>query len=139
MVFSTEIKIRGYHIDGHAHVNNARWVELLEEARWRWLDAHLDLKGWETIGQGVAVVSLEVNYRRPAVRHDLLVFRCWTERIGGRVAVCRQEAVRKETGERLLDARVTFVLIDIASGGPRPLAGDMLAMLEQYRHHEAPR
>lgn len=133
MVFATEIKIRGYHLDGYGHVNNARWVELLEEARWRWLDENLDLAAWDAIGQGIAVVSLEVNYRRPAHAHDRLQFRCWCDRLGGRSAVCCQEVYRVQTGERLLDARVTFVLIDRETGRPRPLVGDVREML--LRHH----
>ena len=51
-------------------------------------------------GLGIAVISLAVNYRRPAHAHDLLEFRCWVTRLGGRSAVCRQEAVRKATGEQ---------------------------------------
>ena len=132
MVFATEIIIRGYHLDGYGHVNNARWVELLEEARWRWLDANLDLSAWDAIGQGIAVVSLAVNYRRPAHMHDRLAFRCWVDKLGGRSAVCCQEAWRSETGERLLDARVTFVLIDRQSGKPRPLAGEVREMMARY-------
>ena len=33
-----EIKVRGYHLDIYAHVNNARYVEFLEEARWALFD-----------------------------------------------------------------------------------------------------
>lgn len=136
MVFKTEIKIRGYHLDGYGHVNNARWVELLEEARWRWLDDNLDLVAWDAIDQGIAVVSLAVNYRRPAHMHDRLEFRCWIDKLGGRSAVCRQEAHRIATGERLVDASVTFVLIDRQSGRPRPLEGDVREMLVRFHRRE---
>ncbi|WP_193386247.1 acyl-CoA thioesterase, partial [Yersinia pestis] len=34
----THIKVRGFHIDVFQHVNNARYLEFLEEARWEWLD-----------------------------------------------------------------------------------------------------
>ncbi len=30
----TQIKVRGYHLDVYQHVNNARYLEFLEEARW---------------------------------------------------------------------------------------------------------
>ncbi len=130
--YVTEIKIRGYHLDGNGHVNNARWVELLEEARWRWLDDNLDLTAWEAIDQGIAVASLEVNYRRPARLHDRLEFRCVVERCGGRAAVCRQEVVRRETGEKLLDARLTLLLINRATGRLLPLADDLREMMARY-------
>ena len=34
----TKIVIRGYHLDAYRHVNNARYLEFLEEARWQYLD-----------------------------------------------------------------------------------------------------
>ena len=132
MVYATEIKIRGYHLDVYGHVNNARWVELLEEARWRWLDAEVDLPSWGERGQGIAVVNLDVNYRRPAHMHDRLEFRCWITRLGGRSAICRQEVVRAGTEERLIDADVTFVLFDLETGRPRPMAGDARDAFTRY-------
>ena len=60
MIFTTIIKIRGYHLDAYGHVNNARWVELLEEARWQWLDEDIDLASWDAKGQGIAVVNLMI-------------------------------------------------------------------------------
>lgn len=133
LVFSTEITIRGYHVDVYGHVNNARWVELFEEARWRWLDENLDIAAWDTIGQGIAVVSLDVSYRRPAHMHDRLEFRCWVEKLGGRSAVCRQEVRRVESGDCLVEARVTFLLIDRRSGRPRPMEGEVRRMLVRYQ------
>jgi thioesterase-3 len=137
MIFRTDIKIRGYHLDAYGHVNNARWVELLEEARWRWLDEDIDLTTWDAEGQGIAVIHLDVTYRQPARAHDLLEFRCWITKLGGRMAVCHQEAVRKQTGELLVEADVRFVLFDIAGGRPRPMAGDARAAFEKYREREA--
>ena len=69
MVYTTELKVRGYHLDVYGHVNNARWVELLEEARWRWLDHELDLRTWDEMGQGIAVVNLDVTYRQIGRAH----------------------------------------------------------------------
>ncbi|XLM23374.1 thioesterase, partial [Chromobacterium piscinae] len=34
MAHHTRIKVRGYHLDLFGHVNNARYLEFLEEARW---------------------------------------------------------------------------------------------------------
>ncbi|EAB4380520.1 hypothetical protein EBH53_19380 [Salmonella enterica] len=36
----TQIKVRGYHLDVYQHVNNARYLEFLEEARWDGLDVN---------------------------------------------------------------------------------------------------
>ena len=42
---TTLIKVRGYHLDVYQHVNNARYLEFLEEARWEWLDDS-DVADW---------------------------------------------------------------------------------------------
>ncbi|MEZ4387223.1 MAG: acyl-CoA thioesterase [Candidatus Krumholzibacteriia bacterium] len=136
MIFTTDIKVRGNQCDAYGHVNNARWVELLEEARWRWLDEHVDLDAWDEVGQGLAVVNLDVSYRLPAHPNDTLEFRCWITKLGGRSAVCRQEVYRKGTEERMLRADITFVLIDIASGRPRAMAGDAREMFLLYHAGE---
>ena len=38
MVVHTEIMVRGYHLDMFGHVNNARYLEFLEEGRWTFFD-----------------------------------------------------------------------------------------------------
>ena len=35
---SSQIKVRGFHIDVYQHVNNGRYMEFLEEARWEFMD-----------------------------------------------------------------------------------------------------
>ena len=51
-VSTIEIKVRGYHVDIYGHVNNARYVEFLEEARWAFAEDSLDLAQWQEQGIG---------------------------------------------------------------------------------------
>ena len=132
MIFTTDVMIRGYHCDAYGHVNNARWVELCEGARWAWLDQDMDLSTWKELGRGIAVIKLAVNYRRPAHAHDIVEFRCWITKLGGRSGVCHQEAVRKSTGELLIEADVTFLLIDVASGRPVAMDGGPRGVFSKY-------
>ena len=61
----TEIKIRGYHLDAYQHVNNARYLELLEEARWCHYEdyppTYLQEKGW-----GFIIVNININFKNSA-------------------------------------------------------------------------
>jgi len=139
MIFTTDIKVRGHQCDAYGHVNNARWVELLEEARWRWLDEDIDLDLWREKQQGMVVLNIEVSYRRPAFPNDDLEFRCWFIKVGGRTAVCRQAVFRKATGEKLLEAQVSFVLLNIATGKPLPMEGDAREAFLKYMHPEIAR
>jgi thioesterase III len=43
MVHTIDIKVRGYHLDVFSHVNNARYLEFLEEARWAAIEKTIDL------------------------------------------------------------------------------------------------
>ena len=38
MIHTTDITVRGYHLDLYRHVNNARYLEFLEEARWQFME-----------------------------------------------------------------------------------------------------
>ena len=70
-ISSTEIKVRGYHLDVYQHVNNARYLEFLEEARWNhyqdYPPSYFVDKGW-----GVIIVNININYKFPAVLGDTL-------------------------------------------------------------------
>jgi thioesterase III len=115
----TELKIRGYHLDDYGHVNNARWLELLEEARWRWLEETIDLRTWDDRGLGLAVMNIDVRFRRPAVRHDVLHLRVWMSRLASKGGTCCQRVFRAGTDELLVESSVTFVLFDRTDGHAR--------------------
>lgn len=36
-ISSVALRVRGYHLDGYGHVNNARYLEFMEEGRWAFL------------------------------------------------------------------------------------------------------
>jgi thioesterase-3 len=70
----SDITVRGYHVDHFGHVNHGRFVELLEEARWRYLECNNLLEGIHEAGAIHVVSKLEINYRRPARASDILRF-----------------------------------------------------------------
>ena len=34
LMHESEVRVRGFHVDVYQHVNNARYLEFLEDARW---------------------------------------------------------------------------------------------------------
>ncbi len=66
MLHHTFIKVRGYHLDGYQHVNNARYLEFLEEARWGYLEQHGDIEHFEQLGLAWVIVNININYRAQA-------------------------------------------------------------------------
>lgn len=128
MEHRTEIKVRGYHLDLYGHVNNARYLEFLEEARWRMVEKGSSLETWRARGLAFVIVKIAINYRRGAVLDDVLVIASRLSRLGGRSGVIVQEVRRGE--ELVADAEVTFVVMDLAAGKAAAIAGEVRAELE---------
>ena len=68
----TKIKVRGFHLDVYQHVNNARYLEFLEEARWDGLENSESFQWMTAHNIAFVVVNININYRRPAVLGDVL-------------------------------------------------------------------
>lgn len=119
----TRIKVRGYHLDLYGHVNNARYLEFLEEARWAWFESGGDIDRLAARGLGFAVVRIDISYRRPAFMGEELDVRTALVRIGRASGTVRQEIVLATAPQtRIADADVTFCVTELAGG--RALALD---------------
>lgn len=116
MIRCGEIKVRGFHIDIFSHVNNARYLEFMEEARWVVIDKYIDLKRMQAKGILFVVVNININYRRPASMGDILELYLGLTKIGGKSAVFYQEIRLKGTDTVVADAQVTFVFSDKNTG-----------------------
>jgi thioesterase III len=131
MIHTIEIKIRGYHLDLFGHVNNARYLEFLEEARWAAFEKTVDLEQLARKGWAFTVVNVNINYRRPALMNDVLRIETHIAEWRRRSAVVRQEVVQAQGGELVADADVTFVIFDMAKKRTAILEGALLEMLNQ--------
>ena len=111
----TLIKVRGYHLDVYQHVNNARYLEFLEEARWQWLE-QAEAFDW-LVAQKLAfvVVNININYRRPAVLGDVLQIDSEVMQLNGKSGVLAQRVVLASDQTLVADATLTFVCIDLSS------------------------
>jgi thioesterase-3 len=127
-----EIAVRGYHLDLYGHVNNARYLEFLEEARWAlFFDQGDEWAFFERRGLAFVVVNININYRHPAMLGDLLRVDAKLARIGQRSAVVHQSVVEQHHDRAIVDADVTFVVIDRKSQRAEPLDGELRDRLER--------
>jgi thioesterase-3 len=125
-----EIKVRGYHLDGYGHVNNARYLEFLEEARWAMFEDKVDLVAWRSQGRSFFVVNINISYRKPAALGQVLQIRSFLSRLGKSSGVIRQEIYLKNSQILVTDADVTFAIADSRRGKALPLSGDLARELE---------
>jgi acyl-CoA thioester hydrolase len=63
--YEVEIPIRWSDMDVYGHVNNARVLTLIEEARVSWLFLNARSLGLERLTRGIVVAALGIRYRRP--------------------------------------------------------------------------
>lgn len=127
----TEIRVRGYHLDVFGHVNNGRYLEFLEEARWAIFDNKVNLEDLARSGFMFTVVNININYRSPALLHDVLVIESALSTMGNHSAVIHQHVKNKKTGKTVVDADVTFVMFNAKTGKTESLEGELKETLEK--------
>ena len=129
MAHGTKIKVRGYHIDLYKHVNNARYLEFLEEARWAMLDDLVDREKWHSDGFGLSVVNINIDYRQTAKMGDCLEIYSNLNRIGNKSVVIEQKIVLSGGVKIVVEALVTFVVVDEKTGRAIPITDKIKSRL----------
>lgn len=126
-----EIKVRGYHLDLFRHVNNARYLEFLEEARWSFLEVTNNLTILDQHGYAFAVVNININYRRAAYMGEILQITTFMKSIGARRCVMHQVIALKDSDTVIADADVTFVIVDTRIEKAVRLEGELRTSMER--------
>jgi thioesterase III len=129
MIHTIFIKVRGYHLDVFGHVNNARYLEFLEEARWAFFEAGAGLTALMERNISFVVVNININFKRPALLGHRLKIDTTIQKINHRSGVIRQVIRLDGTDTVIADADVTFVLYDNNAGAAAPLKGELADFL----------
>ncbi|WP_114191560.1 acyl-CoA thioesterase [Edaphovirga cremea] len=132
----TLIKVRGFHIDVYQHVNNARYLEFLEEARWEWLAQLNGFRWMHENNIAFIAVNININYRKPAVLGDMLRIDSTLDRLNGKSGVINQVITRISDDAPVVDAALTFVCIDLKTQRALPLEGELLEKLQELKRQD---
>ena len=133
MTHETHIKVRGYHLDLYGHVNNARYLEFLEEARWTFFEERGDLPWFLQSGLALVVVNINIDYRYPATMGDPLAIATSVKTIGSRSAVMHQHVTLAGTDKIVAQADVTFVVFDAKQNKAVTLDGQLKELLQSMQ------
>jgi thioesterase III len=137
MISELEIRVRSTELDPLGHVNNAKYLEYLEWARFElWQEAGLPVDFHDS-AVGTAVVNVNVDFRREARLGDRLLVRSWLTGLGRSSARLRQTIVNAE-GALVCDGRITLATFDTASRRSIPIPDDLRARLEPLVREEEP-
>ncbi|HBK47698.1 MAG TPA: acyl-CoA thioesterase [Xanthomonadaceae bacterium] len=114
------ISVRWRDMDSMGHVNNAKYVSYLEEARVRWMLGVEGVSMSDRIAPVVAATNL--NYKRPLVwPHDIVV-ELFVERLGNSsVTIGHRIVDQKDDTVLYSDGNVVVVWMDTHTGKSAPL------------------
>jgi thioesterase III len=124
--------VRGYHLDIYQHVNNARYLEFLEEARWGYLEDSGDIDRFAAHGLAWVIVNININYRLAATMGDTLEVYTHFSKVGGKSAAIQQEVRIAGKDAIVADALVTFVCLEQKTGKAVTIEGELKQRLEQH-------
>ena len=122
MKFAVEVPLRWSDMDSYGHVNHARTVTLLEEARTELFFNEMPRRGLGRVDGGIVVAKLSVDYLTPLVYEGAPVrVETWVAEAKAASFVLRY-AVRGRADPRVMaTAETTMVPYDLVRGRPRRL------------------
>lgn len=112
MPHQIEFTVRSTDLDFIGHVNNAKYLEYMEWARFDWIwQTGLTLEELQRRAVMPVVVSIHINYRKELRIHEQVVARTSAVKLGEKSFVLRHELFNQRE-ELVADADVTMVMID---------------------------
>ncbi|HQX92427.1 MAG TPA: thioesterase family protein [Thermomonas sp.] len=116
--FRTPIHLRWSDLDAFNHVNNARYLTFLEQARIEWFATIGE--DWVTDTAAPVVASATLNFKRPIEYPADVHVELFTERLGNSSVVIGHRIVAAD-GTLHCDGHVVAVWVERRSGKPTPL------------------
>ncbi|WP_311239479.1 MULTISPECIES: thioesterase family protein [unclassified Xanthomonas] len=109
------ISVRWRDMDSMGHVNNAKYISYLEEARVRWMLGVQGVSMTDRIAPVVAATN--VNYKRPLVWPNDITVELFVERLGSSsITIGHRIVDQKDDSVLYSDGNVVVVWIDTQTG-----------------------
>ncbi len=99
-------------LDQFGHVNNARYLEFLEEGRWTYSEENRLLEIFKRDGITHAAVNINIDYKKSATDGDRLTVETTVGQISNKSITFVQYILMESTGEVVAKAFVTNVYLD---------------------------
>lgn len=137
-VFTAAMPVRWSDQDLYHHVNHARMITLIEEARIPWLFEEGIPSA--TLTAGAVMTELSVKYRGQITRADGPIrVRMWCEKVGGAMFVARHEVRGRATPDSApaaVECTATIAAFDLATQRPRRFTRAERDYLMEFRHED---
>ncbi len=105
------IMVRGYEMDSYGHVNNAVYLNYLEQSRWEVLRNIGLIARFKEEGLLLVVTELKIRYAREAKVFDELII--YTRmKLEGPYIIFKHRIENERSGEKLVTAEVKTLVIN---------------------------
>lgn len=128
--YETQVRVRWSDLDAFGHVNNARMLTLLEEARVDWLFVAARDSGVSRLTDGIVVANVAVEYRRSIGFGAPVLVSMGVSALG--TASFTVDYRVESGGQRAVNASTVLVPVDPATFRPRRLDAAERAYLGRF-------
>lgn len=117
-IYKFEFKVRSYEVDIYAHVNNATYMNYLEQARNEFL-ALKEMSYKQLMARGVyfALVHTSINYRAESFVDEILIVSTEIISFGNTSIRLKHEILNKDKSKLIVDAEAVIAFTD----GKKPI------------------
>jgi acyl-CoA thioester hydrolase len=129
--YSRRFRVRHYELDSFGHVNNAVYVNYMQEAAIEAsADAGFGPVWYQERGTGWVIRQLSIRYYLPSRYADELEVKTWISEVR-RVSSTREYLItRTADGARVARARVNWIYLDLDKGQPTRLPAEITRAFE---------
>ncbi len=114
-VFEQSIVIREGHLDTFGHVNNARYLEIFEQARWDLItDNGFGLDFVKSSGTGPVILEINLRFVRELTNRQHLLIRSFVDSYEGKIGRMTQQLI-DDSGQLCCEGKFVFGQWDIHS------------------------
>lgn len=126
--FTTRFPVRQYELDAQGHVNNAVYLNWVEQIAVDHVEALGFGRAWSSEQGGVWVVrEHHVTYHRPVVYGDVVVVTTLPQAIAGVRGTRRTEIHRESDGALMTEVVTEWIWVRTSDGRPARVPPDLLA------------
>lgn len=112
-IFRYPLMIREGHLDTFGHVNNATYLQILEEARWEFITSRgFGLKEIQKFGMGPTILEWNMKFLKELRLRQKIIIESETLSYDKKIGILRQD-ILSENGELCFQAKMTFGLFDV--------------------------
>ena len=110
--FSYKMQVLESHLDSFGHVNNAKYLEFYEAARWDFIDrGGYGLKEIQELQQGPVILDVHCRFKREIINREWITITSRSEAWNGKIGKIHQE-ILKEGGKVSSEAVFTVGFMD---------------------------